>query len=265
MSINTDIYFSQSNLGKGTDLPVVLIHGAGGSHLFWPPEIRRMSGFRTFSLDLPGHGKSGGHGLHKISAYVDKVIDWMGTINLHRAAFVGHSMGGAIALTLAHEHPEYILGLGLVSTGARLRVSKEIMTITSNPQEFPNVIELIVKNSFSSTTERRLVELAHERFYQTRPSVLHGDFIACNTFDFIEFLPAIEIPTIVICGEHDQMTPLRYSQYLADSMPNAILQVIPDSGHMVILEKPAEVSFALDRFLNSLIFHPGQAFGESDT
>jgi len=258
MPISAKIYSSQSILGKGTDLPIVLIHGTGGSHLFWPSEIRRLAKFRIYALDLPGHGRSGGHGLHRISSYAEKIVEWLGEIKLHRAVFIGHSMGGAIVLTLAQKYPEFVLGLGLISTGARLRVNREIINNISNSAEFSNTISFIIAHSFSPNADDRLVELAQLRLHDTRPSVLQGDFIACDNFDMMEHLSTISAPTLVICGENDRMTPLRYSQYLADTMPNARLQVIPEAGHMVMLEKPTEVAHSLDGFLSRVSFSPGR-------
>jgi pimeloyl-ACP methyl ester carboxylesterase len=72
------------------DLPLVLLHGAGGNHLSWPPELRRLAGFRVYALDLPGHGKSPGRGQQSIEAYLIALRDWMQAVELHRAVFIGH-------------------------------------------------------------------------------------------------------------------------------------------------------------------------------
>lgn len=258
MPVANEIFFSESKLAKGGDLPVVLIHGAGGFHLFWPSEIRRIGGFRIYAVDLPGHGKSGGHSLHSIEAYAGRIVQWLRGIGLHRAVFIGHSMGGAIVLKIALDNADCVLGLGLISTGARLRVNQDIIRMSSTPQEFSNAISFIMANSFSSSADSRLIDLAQMRFSKTRPSVLHSDFLACNNFDIMDSLAKITAPTIVICGDEDKMTPLRHSQYLADSIPDAVLKVIPDSGHMVMLEKPKEVAQLMKGFLLDLPYSPGR-------
>jgi pimeloyl-ACP methyl ester carboxylesterase len=258
MPIASNIYYHLSKKGSGSHLPIVLIHGAGGSHLYWPPEIRRLPDLRMYAIDLPGHGKSGGHGLQSIDAYAGSIMDWMESIGLHRAVFAGHSMGGAIALTLAQKFPEHVLGNVLVSTGAKLRVQPAILENTETRQTLPTAISAIISKSFDSNTDTRLVELAQKRMLETRPSVLHGDFIACNGFNMMASLPAIRTPTLVVCGENDQLTPLRYSQYLSDNIPAAILKVIPNAGHMVMLEQPKSVVEVLTRFLSSVPFQPGQ-------
>ena len=124
MPVSADLYYHfYEGSNEGQRPSVILIHGAGGNHLYWPSEIRRLPGYRVFALDLPGHGKSGGRGQQSISTYAEVVLEWLESVGIHSAVFVGHSMGGAIAMTLALDHPEHVLGLGLVSAGARLRVA----------------------------------------------------------------------------------------------------------------------------------------------
>jgi pimeloyl-ACP methyl ester carboxylesterase len=257
MPVTADIYYNLHQGGDPEKPPLVLIHGAGGNHLYWPAEIRRLGDYRVYALDLPGHGKSGGRGQQTIEAYTESILTWLEAIGLFRAVFVGHSMGGAIALTLAYNHTEHVVGLGLFATGARLRVSPLILENASNAVSFPAAVETITAYAFSSQADKRLVELASKRMLETRPSVLHGDFLACDAFDLIETVPEIDLPTLVLCGEDDQLTPLRFSQYLADQMSNTQLEVIPNAGHMVMLEKPQAVASALTEFLVNIDYRPG--------
>ena len=105
--------------------PVLLIHGAGGHHLYWPPQIRRLSNHRVFAMDLPGHGQSDGIGRDRIEDYVDDVVAFMAAVGLNAAVWIGHSMGGAIALHAAVHRPRRVLALGLVGCGARMRVDPD--------------------------------------------------------------------------------------------------------------------------------------------
>jgi pimeloyl-ACP methyl ester carboxylesterase len=258
MPVAANIYYFLSKSGGGGSLPVVLIHGAGGTHLHWPSEIRRMPDLRIFALDLPGHGKSGRGGLQSVEAYADSIYAWMEVIKLHRAVFVGHSMGGAVALTLAGKYAEHVLALGLLSTGARLRVHPFILENVANPQSFPTAVSFLLSKSFSKNADPRLVELASKRMREIRPSVLSGDFLACDTFDMMGSISSIKAPTVVFCGEEDELTPLRYAQYLNDHILGSELVVIPEAGHMVMLEKPKMTAEALREFLSQIRFHPGR-------
>jgi pimeloyl-ACP methyl ester carboxylesterase len=238
--------------------PVILIHGAGGHHLHWPPEIRRLTGQRMIAPDLPGHGKSDGVGRQSIADYAQCVLDLLDALYLHKAVIVGHSMGAAIALSLALDHPRRVLGLGLIGGGARLRVSPDLIQNTASPSTLPHALQAIAEMSFSPKVEPRLKQLAMQRMTATRSTVLNGDFLACDHFDVMERLSKIRLPTLVMCGADDRMAPLRYSEYLSLSIKHAQLVVIPDAGHMVMIEKPKEVAGVLSDFINGFNYRPGE-------
>jgi len=237
--------------------PVILIHGAGGNHLYWPPELRRLAGFRVLALDLPGHGKSSGVGLQSIRDYASSLVTYMDNVGLSRAVIVGHSMGGAIALTLGLDHAERVAGLGLIATGARLRVNPLVLNNTANPATFSLAVQIINEWAFGPQAEPRLKAVAARRMAETRPAVLHGDLLACDAFDVMDRLSEIRVPTLVLCGTEDKLTPLLYSKTLAAQIPGAALQTVDGAGHMVMLEEPRRVAGALNVFLKTVPYTPG--------
>lgn len=239
--------------------PLVLIHGAGGMHLSWPAEVRRLRGYSVYAVDLPGHGKSETtDGQQTIGDYARYILQWLESIHLRRAVFVGHSMGSAIALTLAIHHPEYVVGLGLLGAGARLRVNAELLKYAADPTTFYKAADLLITFSFSAHAPTSLVGLVTKRMEATRQSVLYGDLLACDRFDVMEQLASARQKTLVLCGAEDQMTPVRYAQYLVGAMPNAQLSIIPGAGHMVMLEQPQVVAEKLSSFLKDVSFFPGE-------
>lgn len=250
MPFAADLYYHVHQGGNGGKPPVVFLHGAGGNHLYWPAQLRHLPGYRTFALDLPGHGKSGGHGRQSIVDYANSVVDWLEAIELHRAVFAGHSMGSAIVQTLALDYSERVSGLILVGSGARLRVDSEILQNAANQTTFLTAVTSVVNRSFSEQADLRLVELAARRMAEVRPSVYHGDLLACERFDLIEQVAEIHQPTLVICGADDQMTPPRYAQFLSGTISAARLEIIPGAGHMVMLEQPDLVTSVIKEFLD---------------
>ena len=250
MPQRNDLYYQLHQ--EGEQPPVILIHGAGGTHLFWPPEIRRMPAACVYALNLPGHGKSGGCALQSISAYAGVLLEWFDTLELSRAVFVGHSMGGAIALQFALENPTRVLGLGLISTAARLRVNSDLLDLASASATYTPAVEKLIGWSFSQETPERLKELAYNRMLETRATVLHADLLACSEFNVVSLLAGINRPALVLCGSDDKMIPLRQSQLLAAELPNAYLEVIDGAGHMVMLEKPDQVAKETLSFLSEV-------------
>jgi pimeloyl-ACP methyl ester carboxylesterase len=257
MPIHDQIYYQLSNNSNGESAPVVLIHGAGGTHLHWPANIRRLAGHRVYAIDLPGHGKSEERGEQTIGAYAQRVLEWMASIDMYRAVFVGHSMGAAIALHIALAYPEHVIALGLLGGAARIRVAPIILENTASATTFPIALQAIMERAFSPLAEEQLVTLAGKRMQTTRPSVLHGDFLACNAFDIMDQLDQIRFPTLVLGGQDDQLTPVRQSQYLADQLPRASIAIIPQAGHMLMLEQPQAVAQVLLEFLSSLTYYTG--------
>ena len=249
MPYNADIYYYAYHAEDTERIPLVLIHGAGGNHLHWPVQIRRLPEYRVYALDLPGHGKSTGHGLHQISDYADRVLAWMNELDLHKVVVVGHSMGGGIALTMALQHPERIRGLGLVGTGAHLPVNASFLENTAHETTFQSAVELLASWAFNLNANPQLVQTVQKQMLETRPTILHGDFRACDTFDVRERLGEITCPTQVICGSKDKLMPVRHSQYMASQIQSAELAVIPDAGHMVMVENPERVAAVLEEFL----------------
>jgi pimeloyl-ACP methyl ester carboxylesterase len=150
--------------------PLIFIHGAGGTHLHWSPQVRRIPGQRILALDLPGHGKSGGVGSQSIVDYARAIVDFLDAAGMNAAVFVGHSMGSAIALTLALDFPKRVLGIGLVGSGARLRVLREILENTASEAMFPLAVKLINDAEFGSSVSPRLKELAAQRMAEIRPA-----------------------------------------------------------------------------------------------
>lgn len=234
--------------------PLLLLHGAGGSHLSWPPQIRRLDGQRVFTLDLPGHGKSEGLGRQEIEEYANVVLDFMKAVRLASVVMVGFSMGSGIALSIALNYSKRVLGLGLVGGGAKMRVAASTLEMAASPSTFPAAVQKIIENSYSSTADPRLMELAAKQMLETRQAVLYGDFVACDAFDVMEDVKGIRAPTLLICGSADRMTPLNRSEYLQEQIEGAELHIIEGAGHMVMIERPDEVAGLLADFLDQISY-----------
>lgn len=246
------LYYAQFNEGRKDEPPVILIHGAGSSHQVWPAEIRRLPGQRVLAVDLAGHGKSSGVAQQSIRAHTDQMVDFLAAMGLYQAVFVGHSMGGAIAIDLAVRHPTHVAGLGLISTGAYLGVDPGFLSNLANPLTVPTALAHFAGRAFGRQCSPPLSERCLRLLRETRPSVLYADWRACAQFDQREAVTRIEAPAWVIAGSEDQITPLAYAHFLADRIPAARLQVIPGAGHMAFLEQPGKVAQGLMQFLNAL-------------
>jgi pimeloyl-ACP methyl ester carboxylesterase len=247
--LQTDaVTFYYTVTGRATRYPpLVLLHGAGGSRLDWPVELQRMPGVQVWTLDLPGHGRSSGAGRTTIAGYAQDVRAFLNAAHIARAVAVGHSMGGAIAQQLALDHPECVAGLVLIATGSRLPVEPALPErILRSPAV---TIQQIVEWAWHPATSAAQLALASERLAQTSPAILRGDFLACRAFDLRGRESEIKVPVLVIGAAHDRMVRPAFSVMLAERMPRARLVMIGEAGHMVMLERPAEVAHAIMEWL----------------
>lgn len=258
MPVANNIFYFSNGAENAMRPPLIFIHGAGGTHLHWPPQVRRIPDQRILALDLPGHGKSAGFGSQSISDYAGQVVEFLDEARMNAAVFIGHSMGSAIALTLALDFPKRVLGLGLVGGGARLRVNPQILENSASDLLFPHAIKLINDAEFSAHVNPRLKELAAQRMNEIRPSVLHGDFLACNEFDVMSRLGEISKPTLILCGADDILTPVKYSEFLHAQIANSRLVIVPEAGHMVMLEAPQTVADEIGAFADLIRYRAGQ-------
>ena len=229
--------------------PLVLLHGAGGSLMHWPGELRRLPDHEVYALDLPGHSRSGGRGRTEIGAYTEIVRELADALKLPAFVLGGHSMGGAIALEFALRYGGRLAGLILVGTGARLRVAPEILTGIRNDIE--GTTALLAEWAHGEHVDPNLQRIYLRRLREVDPQVLAGDFLACDAFDRRADVAGISVPALIVCGDADRMTPAKYSQFLATAMPGARLIILTGAGHMAMLETPSRpaVVAAIRQFL----------------
>ncbi|HEY6106952.1 MAG TPA: alpha/beta fold hydrolase, partial [Anaeromyxobacteraceae bacterium] len=163
--------------------PLVLVHGAGGTNRHWPEEVRALPGRRVIALDLPGHGGSPGPAPDSVAGLARSVLGLLDALALERAAIAGHSMGGAVALTLALTAPARVAGLVLCGTGARLRVSPAVLQATADPAALARAADSMAQWSFGSLAGPALRREFAEGLLANAPGVVHRDFAACDAFD----------------------------------------------------------------------------------
>ena len=228
---------------KGKERDVVYIHGSGCDATLWEKQIEEVGGY---AIDLPNHGKSCAAEIRDISDYAYFAAKTVKKLT-GKAVIVGHSLGGAIAQKIYLEYPKVVRALVLAGTGARLRVLPEILKLLKEKPD--EAAKIISKYAFSNET------LASDftRIFAERAKVLHLDLTLCDKFDLLDEYRngkvRIDVPTLLIVGEKDVLTPVKYSEFLRSHISSAEMVVIPETGHMVMLEKPKEFNEALKNFL----------------
>jgi pimeloyl-ACP methyl ester carboxylesterase len=245
----TDVHFQDTI--RPMPRTVVFLHGAGGSHHTWRDQWAGLKGAARLVIpDLPGHAGSMGAPRETVEEYAGWVPDFVKEAGISRFVLAGHSMGGAIALQAALDRIKGLEALILSGTGAKLKVSPVIFDgIADRFQEFaPELVEWMM----AKATGPVLRDDVTKDILSTKPSTYATDFRACDRFDVRGRLGGIGVPTLVIVGDDDRLTPLRYSEFLAMNIRGAVLKIIRDAGHVAMLEKSEEVNGVIAAFLLSL-------------
>lgn len=253
MPFKAGFYYSLHEGGKANQKPVILIHGAGCNHLIWPAGIRRLIGHNVISLDLPGHGHSSGVGCQSIGDYTAAVTEFLAVQGIFQAAFVGYDMGGAVALQLAHDFPQHVIGIGVISAGANFNLPGEMLAYLSGPATAPAGFQILRERLVGESPTAPVLGEGVKALTSARSSVLYNDWRACGHFDLSAEIPHINTPAYIACGSRDRLTALNQAKLLAAGLPMARMDVIHGAGHLLPLEQPEALTAGLKRFLDDLL------------
>jgi pyruvate dehydrogenase E2 component (dihydrolipoamide acetyltransferase) len=245
-------------MGAGDGPPVVFIHGFGGDLYSWQFNQEALAeDHATYAIDLPGHGGSskdlgGGH-MH-IGAFASAVIAFMDAKEIAKAHLVGHSLGGAVSLDLALNHPDRVASATLVCSAGlgpeinmayidgfmqakrRKQLQPVLEMLVADPAMVSrDMIEDVLKYKRLDGVEAALNRIVDDTFAGGRQAlVLTGR------------LAELTVPVQVIWGKQDEILPVSHSEGLPASVP---VTVLGDAGHMVHMEKAAEVNDKLRAFI----------------
>jgi len=228
-------------------MKLVFVHGAGGSSLSFYYQLRHFRNSKA--LDLPGHPVA------KPCTSIEGYVEWVRGFNAARrykdVVLCGHSMGGAIGLLYTLRYPEELRGLILVGTGARLRVHPKYLNRSQEPgEDLSRWLE--GQREYFKAVEPDLYQALMRRAKEIGPAVELNDLLCCDRFDVMDRVHQIQLPTLVLCGSEDVMTPVKYADFLAQRIQGASEEIIPEAGHFVQLEKYQQVNRRIEEFLSGL-------------
>jgi len=231
--------------------PIVFLHGAGGRKEIWSAVGRRLGRSvpdrPVVIMDLPGHGESPPPGLASIDHYADVIGELVVNQGWTRFAVGGHSMGGAVAQVVAARFPDRVTELILVATGARIPIAPVLFDLL--PGQADAVTVLFKEWGFGPKAPPFLVDAAMQPFAQTDPGVIAGDLAACRDWRADGCLAAIRAKTLVVAGELDRMIKTKITTELAAAIPGATFSVLPETGHMIPVERDRDLAALIAAFV----------------
>jgi len=236
-------------------ITVLILHGWGSSSASWVEvkTILENNGFSVFTPDLPGFGKnkppSSAWG---VDDYVNWTLKFIEEKNLGRIFLLGHSFGGRIAIKLAAKYPEKLASLILVS-GAGIKHQKTFWQRTVF--YLAKIGGAIYILTFLPSV-RRFIRKFFYRYIVRRKDYFEANGVMRETFskvideDLTPFLNQINVPTLLVWGEKDKMTPLTDAYLMTNEIKSSILKIIPGNGHALNLDAPQKLTEAILKFLN---------------
>ncbi|MDH3678380.1 MAG: alpha/beta hydrolase [Acidimicrobiia bacterium] len=248
--------------GPGT--PVLFLHGLGGSAESWRPQLDALAADRRcVAWTMPGYGPSARLPEMTIETLAGAAADLLTALGADRAHVVGHSLGGYVAQELALSAPERVDRLVLVATTAAFgkpgsTFNVEFLAARLRPLDqgrtpadiAPIVVDGLVAGTASATVRAAAVASMSQISADAYRQALH----ALVAWDARHRVGAIDAATLCIAADADATAPVRAVERLQQLIPGATLEVVVGSGHLVNLERPAEFTDLLRRFL-----HPSSA------
>ena len=251
---------SVHTFGDKKKQPIIFIHGFPYDHSMWEDQIEALKEeYFCVAYDVRGLGESSiGDGQYTMEAYVDDLFSVIKELQLNRLILCGLSMGGYISLRAAERAQELFSGLILCDTkseadndAARLKRASGINQI--NTGEFIKFIDSFVTNCFAEETpqeEEKMFLTTLFKAHKHDPLGVKGAIIAImSRTDTTSFLPKIKIPTLVLCGSFDKLTPPTVMRPMAEKIPHSEFAIIPRAGHMTPIENPKSVNELIIGFL----------------
>lgn len=237
--------------------PLVLLHAFPLSRVMYDAVVRLIS-CRTVVPDLPGFGAEPlAAGEPSLDVYADHVVAVMDRLGIERGVIAGTSMGGYAAMAMWRRHPRRVAGLGLIDTKA----SADPPEAAAGRRQMASIME--EQRTTGPLLENVLPKLLGETTVASRPDVaaIVRDWVStCDPLaaswaqramaarpDSFDTLRAVDVPSLVVVGEEDVLTPRGNAEAMAEALPDAVFVAVPEAGHLTPLESPADVVSALER------------------
>jgi pimeloyl-ACP methyl ester carboxylesterase len=254
---------------------VVLVHGIAGSSATWVPLMERLGDqFTLIAPDLLGHGESAKpRGDYSLGAYASGVRDLLVVLGHERATFVGHSLGGGIAMQLAYQFPQMCERLALVASGGLGKEVAPLLRVISAPgSEYILPIVLTSKLHGAAASVGRLFgkvgvrgdpfwsevwasytrltdARAQRAFVHTIRAVIDvaGQRVSARDRLYL----AEEVPTLIVWGDRDGVIPVTHAHVAHELMPGSRLEIVEGAGHFLPLSHPDQLEASMRDFLTT--------------
>ncbi|MEV0173064.1 alpha/beta fold hydrolase [Streptomyces sp. NPDC050803] len=235
-------------------VPLVFVHGWTANRHRWDHQLAHFAGQRrVVRLDLRGHGESTGAGVRTIEELARDVLALLDHLKIERCVLIGHSMGGMIAQTITLAHPDRVERLVLVNSIGRMAYSRGrgLLMAASTRVPFKMFVAANIQRAFAPGYPREEIRAYIRASAATPREVVMTLYGAMRAFDVLDRLGELRAPTLMVHGYHDIQLPVTQMLRMAKACPDAEVRII-DAGHELPVERPQELTAAIDRFVSGV-------------
>ncbi|HEX6051011.1 MAG TPA: alpha/beta fold hydrolase [Gemmatimonadaceae bacterium] len=243
----------------GTGIPVAFVHGFPHNRSLWAPQVSGLlDRARCIAPDLRGFGDSSRNGPFSMDQYADDVATLLRTLGVERAVVVGLSMGGYIAFALWRRHRALVRGLVLADTRAGAdsdegREKRRSLIEVARTRGSGAVADAQITGMIGKTTREKRPGMIDEVHRMLESAPVEGIVGALEAMmgrpDSTPTLATIDVPTLVVVGSEDVLTPPSDAEMLRREIRNSHLEVIEHAGHVSNFERPAAFNHVLTEYL----------------
>ncbi|MES2567911.1 MAG: alpha/beta hydrolase [Bacteroidota bacterium] len=263
LSLNVNsVRLCYDDVGEGS-VPVIFLHGFPFDKSMWHSQVESLkSSHRVIAYDIRGFGKSHDHGSAlSIDQFSEDLIRFMDILNIDKAVVCGLSMGGYVAMNAHRRAPSRFEALILCDTQCVADTAegkkKRYQSIDEiNAEGIKNFAKgfmerALCKDSFNNKKE--VVDQLTEMIYSTSPRMItQGLKALAERRETCSTLCKVNVPTLIICGKEDELTPVIQSEYMKQNIDGSLLCVIENAGHVSNLEQPEEFNKRVNDFLGMI-------------
>jgi len=258
---DTEIAFD--DIGSG--MPVVFLHAFPLNRTMWEPQVGALvAECRCITVDFRGFGDSPVTPPFSMDRYADDAIGVLDSLQIEQAVVVGLSMGGYVAFSLWRRHRHRIRALVLSDTRSGADTPEGVerrrkLIEVARTQGSTAIANLQISSLMGSTTREKrpdIYDAVHRMIAQAPVEAIAGALEAMmGRPDSTPTLATINVPTLVVVGEEDTITPIAESQALQSGIAGSRLEILSQAGHLSSLERPAAFNTVVTEFLASLIYN----------
>jgi 3-oxoadipate enol-lactonase len=245
----------------GAGIPVLLLHGFPHDRSLWAAQLAAPpAGARLLAPDLPGFGESESAQVPNLDTWADWSVALLDALGIEHAVVGGLSMGGYLAFSIWRRHPSRVRGLILADTragadtleGQEKRVAMQALVVTNGAGAIADAMMPGMVGKTTRASRPQALAYLDEMLRRQSVGAIHDALDALRTRpDSTPTLATITVPTLILCGDEDALTPVKESEAMHAAIADSQLAIIPTAGHASCVEHPAPFNALLAGFLTA--------------